>query len=177
VRVDGASLNYVPQAGKSGWRYEGNTLTTIVTTLRLPVAQVVTIKVARSSKLAGQRSELNGFAGAMTRLNDARYTLQHTWPFSTVPDELVDAAQAGDRLGYYPDTAGKQLAHYREVLPKAKARVEALIKVGISEQERQALEKSLGERWQTRETQAALADYPNKLQRALADVNDAMGVR
>ena len=87
------------------------------------------------------------------------------------------AQQALEVIQVYADTAGKQLAHYREVLPKAKARVEALIKVGISEQERQALEKSLGERWQARETQAALADYPNKLQRALADINDAMGVR
>jgi alpha-glucosidase len=163
--------------GKPSWRYEGNTLTTIVSTRTMPVTETVTIKVTRSTELVDQRAELNGFAGAMTRLNDARFTLQHSWPFDNVPDEVVDAAQTGDKLGYYPQDAAKILAHYREVLPQAKAKVDEMVKTGISDEEKQAVEKRLGETWQTPEAQAAVADYPNKLKRAQSDINDAMGVR
>jgi alpha-glucosidase len=186
VAVNGEPVSYVPQATRpgsrhagswSGWRYEGNTLTTTINTAETPLAQEVTIKVARSAKLVSRRGELNGFAGAMTRLNEARYTMQHAWPFSVVPDELVDAAQAGDRLGYYPETAGKVIAHYREVMPKVKAKMDALVKAGISDEQRQALAKALGDVWETPEAKAAVADYPNKLARALAEINDAMGVK
>ena len=112
----------------------------------------------------------------MTRLNDARYTLQHAWPFDNVPDEVVDAAQTGDKLGYYSQDAAKILAHYREVLPKAKAKVDEMVKIGISSEEKQALQKRLGETWRTPDTQAAVADYPNKLKRAQSDINDAAGL-
>ncbi len=40
---------------------------------------------------------------------------------------------------------------------------------------RGARTKSLGERWDTPEVKAALADYPNKLARAQAEIDDAMG--
>ena len=176
VTVNGNSLNYVPQAGQPGWRYEGNTLTTIVTTSQFPITQPVTVSVSRSAKLVSQRNKLNGFAGSMTRLNEARYTLQHAWPVDNVPDEVVDAAQTGDKLGYYPRDAEKILAHYREVLPKAKASVDEMVRTGITDQLRKALEKRLGDTWRTPEAQAAVADYPNKLKRAQADVNDAVGV-
>jgi len=112
----------------------------------------------------------------MTRLNEARYTLQHAWPVDNVPDAVVDAAQTGDKLGYYPRDADKILAHYREVLPKAKASVDEMVRTGITDQLRKALEKRLGDTWRTPEAQAAVADYPNKLKRAQADVNDAVGV-
>ena len=176
VAVNGNSLSYVPQAGQPGWRYDGNTLTTIVTTSQFPVTQPVTVSVSRSAKLVSQRSKLNGFAGSMTRLNGARYTLQHAWPVDNVPDAVVDAAQTGDKLGYYPQDADKIFAHYREVLPKAKASVDEMVRTGITDQLRKALEKRLGDTWRTPEAQAAVADYPNKLKRAQADVNDALGV-
>ena len=176
VTVNGNALSYVPQSGKPGWRYDGNTLMTIITTSPLPITQAVTVSVSRSANLMGRRAELNGFAGAMTRLKDARFTLQQGWPFGNVPDELVDAAQTGDKLGYYPQDAAKVLAHYREVLPKAKSSIDAMVKTGISNQQRQALEKRFGDTWRTPEVQAAVAEYSNKLKRAQAEVNDAMGV-
>ncbi len=36
--------------------------------------------------------------------------------------------QTGDRLSYFPQQAEGQLAHYREVLPKAAAKVRELEK-------------------------------------------------
>ena len=158
------------------WRFEGNTLTTVIDVPETKITGKVTVRVIRSADLMSRRSELNGFPGAMTRLNEVRFTLQHAWPFDSVPDEVVDAAQTGDKLGYYPQDANKILAHYREVLPKAKAKVDEMVKTGISNEEEQALEKRLGETWHTPETQEAVADYPNKLKRAQSDLNDAMGL-
>lgn len=80
-------------------------------------------------------------------------------------------------MSYYPDTAAKVMAHYREVLPKAKAKVDALAKAGIGEAQKAALVKSLGDRWETPEVKAALADYPNKVARAQAEISDAMGAK
>ena len=177
VTVNGEAASYTPDAGKLGWRYEGNTLTTIITVPRTPVTQAVTVTVTTPGELVGRRGELNGFAGAMTRLQAATDTLRHAWPLSIVPDELVDAAQSGDRLTYYPNTAGEQLARFRQVLLQAKAKVEAISQAGVSEQEKQVLMKALGPAWDTPETKAAVADYPNKLARVLAEINDAMGVQ
>jgi alpha-glucosidase len=177
VTVNGNPVGYLPQPGQPGWRYEGNSLVTIITTAQLPVTQLVTVRVSRSANLESRRNELNGFAGSMTRLNEARYTLQHSWPFGNVPDEVVDAAQTGDKLGYYPQDAAKILAHYREVLPKAKASVDEMVKTGISTDQRKALEKRFGDTWRTPEVQAAVADYTNKLKRAQTDINDAVGVQ
>ena len=177
VTVNGKPVSYTPNAGKAGWRYEGNTLTTIISIPKMPMGQAVTVKVTIPADLAKRRGELNGFAGAMTRLQAATDTLRHAWPFSTVPEELVDAAQAGDRLSYYPNMAGSELAHFRQVLGQAKAKVDALAKAGVSEQEKQAMAKALGPVWDTPEAKAALADYPNKMARAQAEIDDALGVR
>jgi len=191
LSVNGQTVDYKPKSsvpsrthggtsletGLPSWRFEGNTLTTVISTRSMPLTEVVNIKVTRSAELMSHRVELNGFAGAMTRLNDALYTLQHAWPFGSVPDEVEDAAQTGDKLGYYPDTAVQILAHYRDVLPKAKAKVDEMVNAGISSQQRQALEKRFGDTWHNPEVQAAFADYANQMKRAQTDINDAIGAQ
>jgi len=157
------------------WRFEGNTLTTAIYVAETKVSGKVTVRVFRSADLMARRGELDGFAGAMIRLHSAVETIQHAWPFSMVPEELIDAAQTGDRLGYYPAKAGEIVAHYHEVLPKAQAKVAALAKAGISDEQKQVLAKTLGDTWNTPEARAAVADYPNKMTRALAAVNDVTG--
>jgi len=64
----------------------------------------------------------------MTRLREAYDSLNQTFPIAWSPDELVDAMQTGDRLSYYPQQAGEQLTHYREVLPQAITKVKELEK-------------------------------------------------
>ena len=159
------------------WHFEGNTLTTVIYVAETKVSGKVTVRVFRSADLMARRGELNGFAGAMTRLQAATDTLRHAWPFSTVPDELIDAAQAGDRLSYYPNTARQELTHFRQVLDQAKAKVEAVSKAGISDQQKQALAAALGPVWETPEAKAAVADYPNKIARVLAEIHDTTGVQ
>jgi Glycosyl hydrolases family 31/Domain of unknown function (DUF5110) len=123
VMVNGSMVAYAPAKGAAGWRFEGNTLTTVISLPSSPVNQVVTVRILRSADLSARRSELNGFAGAITRLREAYDALNQTWPIAWSPDELIDAMQTGDRLAYFPQQASEQLAHYREVLSKAVAKV------------------------------------------------------
>ena len=89
VAVNGNTVAYAPAKGAAGWRFEGNTLTTVISVPSGPVNQAVTIQVMRAPELFGRRSELNGFAGAMTRLREAYDALNQTWPITWSPDELI----------------------------------------------------------------------------------------
>ena len=134
----------------------------------------MTIRVARSADLLARRAELNGFAGAMTRLREAYDSLNQTWPLAWSPDELIDAMQTGDRLSYFPQQAEQQLTHYRKVLPKAVAKVRefdrppsqvelaALAKKFHVEQNSEfAQEKAAEFKQRIARAEAALADLPN----------------
>ncbi len=118
----------VPQgeSGKPGWTYVGNTLTTVIPVPATSTGAKVTIEVRRTAGLTARRGELDGFAGAMTRLRGAYDALQQTWPVSAPPDVLIDAMQSGDRLSYHPERAVEEIVHFRDMLPKAQAAVTAL---------------------------------------------------
>jgi hypothetical protein len=111
----------VPQgrAGKPGWSFVGNTLTTVIPTPSFSTSTSVVVEVRRAAGLTARRAELDGFAGSMTRLRAAYDALQNSSPIIVPPDPLVDAMQTGDRLGYHPENAVTEIAHYHEVLPKA----------------------------------------------------------
>ncbi len=126
VTVNGVPIHQAGPTGAGGWRFEGNTLTTIIPVNRTSVAGKITIEVHRAPGLTARRDELDGFAGAMTRLRGAYDALQKTWPVSAPPDTLIDAMQAGDRLGYHPDRAQEEMAHFHEVLPQAQAVVNTM---------------------------------------------------
>ena len=125
VTVDGKP---VPQSqpGEPGWSFIGNTLTTVIPTGAISTAARITIEVHRAPGLVARRGEIDGFAGAMTRLRGAYDALQQTWPVAVPPDPLIDAMQTGDRLGYHPERAVREMAHFHEVLPKAQAAVAAV---------------------------------------------------
>jgi alpha-glucosidase (family GH31 glycosyl hydrolase) len=126
VTVDGMQVKQATPDGKDGSRFIGNTLTTVIPVPSSSVGARVTIEVRRAPGLTARRSELDGFAGSMTRLRAAYDALQQTWPIAAPPDPLIDAMQTGDRLGYYPERAQEEIAHFHEVLPKAQAAVSAV---------------------------------------------------
>jgi alpha-glucosidase len=125
VTVNGKALKYSRQEGTIGWRYDGNQLATIVQTERFATSKPVEIRVKVSPELAARRSELAGFAGAMTRLRASYDALNQTWPLGWSPDDLTDAMQSGNRLTYHPELAGDELKHFHDVVLKAQAAVEA----------------------------------------------------
>jgi alpha-glucosidase (family GH31 glycosyl hydrolase) len=128
VTVKQRPLSAAPQGGAAGWCFQGNTLTTVISLPASPVKETVTVRITRAPELFSHRADLNGFAGAMTRLREAYDALNLTFPLAWSPDELVDAMQTGDQLSYFPRHAGEVLAHYREVLPMAVAKVKGFDK-------------------------------------------------
>jgi alpha-glucosidase len=123
VKVNGIAVKQAGATGKGGWSFVGNTLTTVIPVMSGSVQSRVTIEVHRAAGLTARRGELDGFAGAMARLRGAYDAMHRTEPVSDPPEELVEAMQSGDRLGYHPERAVEEIAHFRDVLPKAKAAV------------------------------------------------------
>jgi hypothetical protein len=62
----------------------------------------------------------------MSRLRGAYDALQQSSPVAVPPDALIDAMQTGDRIGYHPERAVEEMAHFHEVLPNAQAEVAAM---------------------------------------------------
>jgi alpha-glucosidase len=123
VTVNGAAVKRSGSTGKGGWTFEGNMLTTMIPVETHSIAEKITIEVRRTAGLTARRGELDGFAGAMTRLRATYDDLNGMWPVATPPDVVIDAMQTGDRLGYHPERAEEELAHFHKILPQAQASV------------------------------------------------------
>ena len=171
VTVNGRSLTLTSEQNKVGWHYDGNTLDTVITTPHFPVSSTVTVQVKRSADLVARREELDGFAGAMTRLLEAYDSLNETWPLGWSPDELIDAMQSGDRLSYHPEAAAKELTHYSEVLSKAREQVQALTK-GLSQEQMEKVATRVGQDWKSDAAKKKISEYNERVARAAAEIAD-----
>ncbi len=107
----------------------------------------------------------------MTRLREAYDAFNQTWPIAWSPDELIDAMQTGDRLSYFPQHAEELLTHYREILPKAIAKV-----TEIEKPPSQADVEELAKRFKVDPKSALvnkkLADFKDHVARAEAALGD-----
>jgi Domain of unknown function (DUF5110) len=105
VSVNNQPLSYSIAGDHPGWHFEGNTLTTVITTRRFGIGDTITVQLRIDPQLARDRSTLDGFTGKLTRLRETYDLLNVTWPAAGVPNLLIDAMQTGDRIGYHPETA------------------------------------------------------------------------
>jgi alpha-glucosidase len=121
VTINGIAVKHAGPANKEGWSFEGNTLTTTIPVPSESVEHKVTVELHRAAGSTAQRNELDGFAGAMTRLRGAYDALNQTDPVADPPDVLVDAMQTGDRLTYHPENAEEEMARFHQLLPKVQA--------------------------------------------------------
>jgi alpha-glucosidase len=128
VTVNGAPVNHAGPTGHNGWTYDGNTLTTAIPVPAASVETRIIIEVRSATGVVKRRGEIDGFPGDMTRLRAAYDAMNETYPVSHPPDPLIDAMQSGDRLGYHPEKASEELAHYRTVLPQALAALDDVAK-------------------------------------------------
>ena len=126
VTINGTAVKQAGVTGKSGWKFEGNTLTTVIPVASASVESKISIEIRRAAGSMARRDDLDGFAGAMTRLRGAYDELQKTWPISAPPDVLIDAMQTGDRLGYHPENATAEIEHFRRVVRDAQTAVEGI---------------------------------------------------
>ncbi len=175
VSVNGKSLSYSADAGAVGWRFEGNSLTTVITVPPFDRTKPVAIDVRRASDLLARRAELDGVAGTMTRLREAYDALNQTWPIGWSPDDLVDAMQTGDRLSYDPRLAGEQIARLHTMLPQVVASVNEFGK-NMTQQDKQDLAQRLDQEFKQKGAEKMLADYNDHVARARAAVGDIEGV-
>src|SRR3984957_18067657 len=126
VSINGESLAYQQRKSDPGWRFDGNTLTTIVSTPRFRVRDTVTITVKTSLEMGRRRPLLDGFTGKMTRLRESYDLLNANWPAAWSPDSLIGAMQTGDRLTYYPGTAFAELSALEQKLSAVPAAIQAM---------------------------------------------------
>lgn len=111
--------------GTSGWRYDGATLTTVITVPPGPVNQRVDVIVKSP---AGAARLLSGVRGQLARLRSAMDILNTSWPDGWSPDILIEAAQAGRRMTLQPSTARAELEKLQRDMP---AIVEAIAKMDV----------------------------------------------
>jgi alpha-glucosidase len=153
VTVNGAPVAKAGVTGEGGWRFDGNTLTTVIPVAEGSVDQKATIEVRRADGLTARRGELDGFAGAMVRLRGAYDAINVMSRMLATPDPIVDAMQSGDRLSYHPDNAVEELAHFHAMVPQAQNAIAT-----VDKEVRQRMDESL--KFISEETRNMGADSP-----------------
>jgi alpha-glucosidase len=170
VTANGVPLQFTLDAKQPGWRFEGNTLTTIVPVAPADVHQATTIVVRRAPGSLNSRNLLDGFAGRMQRLRQAYDTLSADFPATlAVPGDLTMAMQTGNRIGYHPETARLETDALAARYAAAIAAIETMqndTKPPTSYTSASAAAAAKGDADRTKAHQA-------RLQRALANLHDA----
>lgn len=107
----------------TGWRYDGETATTIVEIPKTSVRQQVLIHIVFPER---DNSLLEGIGGKIARLHDAMHTLENTWEQGWAPDILIGAAQTGHRITLKPLTAPEEYRNLARQWPDILKAVDTL---------------------------------------------------
>jgi alpha-glucosidase (family GH31 glycosyl hydrolase) len=110
VTVNGQPVVYSgPESAPFGWRYDGDTTTTIIELPRFSITQKVEVLVKYSAHSPADDHLLDGAAGKIARLHGAMHILEGSWSRGWAPDILLDAAQTGRRISLHPESALDEL--------------------------------------------------------------------
>ncbi len=103
VACNGQEIKY----GEGGWSYDGDKLETVVKVGPFDVNR----RVMLTFEFPGSFDSplLDGVRGEIARLKEAMNILNHLWPDDWSPDILIEAAQTGDFLTLFPDSAESRL--------------------------------------------------------------------
>jgi Glycosyl hydrolases family 31/Domain of unknown function (DUF5110) len=105
-------------AAHAGWRYDGDTETTIVNLPEFPVAQIVDVHIKFVAHSADDDRLLDGAPGKLARLHGAMHMLEKSWDRGWAPDILIDAAQTGRRISLRPESALEELRKLDRAWPE-----------------------------------------------------------
>jgi alpha-glucosidase len=159
VVANSVPLSYEPAAGKVGWRFEGNTLTTVVTLPQSSVHVRMRLTVRRRAGLEAKAAELDGFAAAMSRYRAAYDDMNRVGRDIWSPDALIEAWQTGDRITYKPQTAEAEMDAFARRSQVAMKSVADLIGAQPAASAKEPAEAAQG-RVMLRRASAALQDLP-----------------
>ena len=172
VTANGATLPFTLDAKQPGWRFEGNTLATIVPAAAVDVHAGTTITVRRAAGSLKHRAVLNNFAGRMTRLRQAYDQLSNDFPTTAaVPDALIVSMQTGDRIGYHPETARAEIDGLAQRYADAIAATKAM------GEESGPSKKPVSGAPTSNEDAERSAAHQGRVKHALADLEDGASVK
>jgi len=110
VTANGSDISYTgPDVSPTGWRYDGDTATTIIELPAMPIRQDIVVLVKETRFISAQNELLEGLQGKLARLHGAAGILEASWPKGWAPDPLLEAAQTGRRITLHPETALSEL--------------------------------------------------------------------
>jgi alpha-glucosidase len=175
VTVNGAPVHRVQNDSAPGWRYDGNTLTTIVRTTSFTTTTGVNIAIKISPELARQASLLDGFAGRMVRLRETYDILNQSWPEGWTPNEVVDAMQTGDRITYHPETALTELTSFAQKVAALPKQIEDMHAIEQSPKFQAAVKANLFGQSPTHPNEDPIARFHRIIDLALAHSADLNG--
>jgi hypothetical protein len=124
IVANGTAISYTgpealpPGAVHSGWRYDGDTATTIINLPEFPVTQIVDLHVKFVAHSAEDDHLLDGVVGRIARLHGAMHMLERSWDRGWAPDILLEAAQTGRRISLHPDSAVQELRKLERAWPE-----------------------------------------------------------
>lgn len=122
-------LGYSAEGAASGWHYDGNTLTTIISLPRAGVEEKVEVLITLSQPETFSPQRLSGVPGMLARLRAAMNILNTTWPKAWSPDTLIEAAQTGRRMTLNPGSAREEVEKLTGILPRV---VEEIYQLEVS---------------------------------------------
>ena len=100
------AFNPDPEA-TSGWRYEGEGLTTVIRLPRMPVSTPAEVTVKISAEKAAKLALLDGAVGRLARIRRLFKAVNNTGP-----DSLLRLATTGRRIELKPETTVSELTGY-----------------------------------------------------------------
>jgi hypothetical protein len=124
IVANGATISYagpeepLGNAVRRGWRYDGDTATTIINLPEFPVTQIVDVHVKFVAHTSEDDKLLDGAAGRIARLHGAMYMLEKSWDRGWAPDILLEAAQTGRRTSLRPASAVEELRKLEKMWPE-----------------------------------------------------------
>ena len=144
---------------KAEWAYAGDWTTVSITTPRFPVSKKIEIVVTTAPALTQQEMLLSGVRGRIARYKHAMALTERTWPNGWSPDVLLSAAQTGNRMTLFPNTALEEVRKLRQ----SESEIEQQLKTLLNDLSAANARADNG-------AGASLEDQKNAVRRAIAHI-------
>jgi alpha-glucosidase (family GH31 glycosyl hydrolase) len=126
VTVNGRELVFSASGNDSTWCYDGDKATVSVFVPPHATTQGTSITLTFPRESLQRNALLDGVPGTLSRLRRVIPWLNNTWPREWSPDDLVEAAQTGDRISLHPAAAVQELEDLERSIPTLAREIDSL---------------------------------------------------